>query len=153
MFSAIIHRFMEYMGRYRIILDRRSAEPYLERYYLFLRERKNFPFNIFIHHFLKSDEDVLHNHPWPFFTLILCGGYWEHLDKDKCVWRGGGSFRIMPRDTFHRIELVPGLETWTLFIPGPASQDWGFLTPRGWINHEHYLAKHSGGPSPRDGVI
>ena len=45
---------MGHLGRRRIIMDREDNEPYLERYYLFLRDRKeNFPFNIFIHKFLN----------------------------------------------------------------------------------------------------
>ena len=38
---------LERLGRKRIVLDRQSNEPYLERYYLFLRDRQRFPFNIF----------------------------------------------------------------------------------------------------------
>ena len=54
-----------FKDRYVIINDRIDKEPYLERYYLFLRNRENFPFNIFLHKFLKSDSDDLHDHPWP----------------------------------------------------------------------------------------
>ena len=63
-----------FKGRHRIIYDRLSNEPYLERYYLLFKDRKWFPFNIFIHKILKSDLDDLHDHPWPYFTLILKGG-------------------------------------------------------------------------------
>ena len=62
---------MDSCGRKRIILDRETNEPYLERYYLFLKDRGNFPFNIFIHKFLKSDPDDMHDHPWGFTTFIL----------------------------------------------------------------------------------
>jgi hypothetical protein len=58
-------------------MDRVNGEPYLERYYVFLKDRKRFPFNIFVHKFLKSDPDDVHDHPWPYATLILKGGYWE----------------------------------------------------------------------------
>ena len=47
------HNFMDYLGRYRLINDRSDQKPYLERYYLFLKDRKNFPFNIFLHKFFK----------------------------------------------------------------------------------------------------
>ena len=70
-----LSKFLTKIGRQRIILDRQSQEPYLERYYLFLKERKKFPFNIFLHKFLKSDPDDVHDHPWPYATLILRGGY------------------------------------------------------------------------------
>ena len=70
-------KLLEKLGRKRIVMDRASDEPYLERYYLFLRERDRFPFNVFLHKFLKSDPDDVHDHPWPYATLILKGGYWE----------------------------------------------------------------------------
>ena len=74
---------MQYFGRHRIINDRSDQEPYLERFYIFLKERDNFPFNIFLHKFLKSDPDDLHDHPWSYRTIILWGGYWEYTDKGK----------------------------------------------------------------------
>ena len=41
--------FMNIIGRKRVILDRESEKPYMERYYLLFTERDNyFPFNIFI---------------------------------------------------------------------------------------------------------
>ena len=45
---------MDKLDRHRIIKDKLTDEPYLERYYLFLRDRDIFPFNIFLHKFLKS---------------------------------------------------------------------------------------------------
>ena len=58
-------KFMDLTGRKRIILDRETDQPYIERFYLFLTDRnETFPFNIFIHHILKSDNDELHDHPW-----------------------------------------------------------------------------------------
>ena len=52
------------LDRRRIIYDREKQDPYLIRYYLFLKDRKWFPFNIFLHNFRKSDIDDLHDHPW-----------------------------------------------------------------------------------------
>ena len=59
----MILKLLERLGRKRIIMDRIENEPYLERYYLFLKERKTFPFNIFLHKFLKGDPDDVHDHP------------------------------------------------------------------------------------------
>ena len=70
-------QFLERQGRKRIIMDRVDNEPYLERYYVFLKDRTWFPFNVFLHKFLKSDPDDVHDHPWPYATLILKGGYWD----------------------------------------------------------------------------
>jgi len=140
--------FLERMGRKRIVMDRQSDEPYLERYYLFLKDRDRFPFNVFLHKFLKGDPDDVHDHPWPYATLILKGGYYEWLPQfdskgnkiaEMCVWRGPGSFRICSANSYHRIELDPSVTAWTLFMPGPKKQDWGFLVNNKWIQHEQYL--------------
>ena len=141
-------KLLDRLGRKRIVMDRVENEPYLERYYLFLRERNRFPFNIFLHKFLKSDPDDVHDHPWPYATLILKGGYWEwipHFDTvgrktgEYQVWRGPGHFRISKANSFHRIELDPDITAWTLFMPGPKQRDWGFLVKNKWIQWEQYL--------------
>lgn len=163
-------QFLENHDRKRIIMDRDSAEPYLERYYLFLKDRKKFPFNAFLHKFLRSDPDDLHDHPWPYFTLILKGGYWEWIPiykqftdlpefyhpttKDivgeKKVWRGPGHFRICSANSYHRIEVEPGVDCWTLFMPGPQKREWGFLTHKNWdfrtfkwVKHDNYIANRT----------
>lgn len=139
---------LERNDRRRIVMDRVNNDPYLERYYLFLKDRQRFPFNIFLHKFLKSDPDDVHDHPWPYFTIILQGGYYEWIpvfgDDGKKIsemakWRGPGHFRFCSANSFHRIELDPSVTCWTLFMPGPQQRDWGFLTRRGWIQHEQYL--------------
>ena len=141
-------KLLDRLGRKRIVMDRVENEPYLERYYLFLRERNRFPFNVFLHKFLKSDPDDVHDHPWPYATLILKGGYWEwipHFDTvgrktgEYQVWRGPGHFRISKANSFHRIELDPDITAWTLFMPGRKCRDWGFMVQNKWIQWEQYL--------------
>jgi len=141
-------QLLDKLGRKRIIMDRVDHEPYLERYYIFLKERNWFPFNIFIHKFLKSDPDDVHDHPWPYATLILKGGYWEWIpqfDKDGkkfgeiAHWRGPGHFRTCSATSYHRIELDPSVTAWTLFMPGPHKREWGFLVKNNWVHNEKYL--------------
>jgi hypothetical protein len=141
-------KLLERVGRKRIIYDRVHNEPYLERYYLFLKERKSFPFNVFLHKFLKGDPDDVHDHPWPYATLILRGGYWEYTpvftDDGTMVgeekhWRGPGHFRTCQPNSYHRIELEPGITAWTLFMPGPHKREWGFLVKDKWVHNEQYL--------------
>lgn len=141
----MLKNLFERMGRYRLIMDRQDHEPYLERYYLFLKERKRFPFNVFLHKFIKGDPDHLHDHPWSYFTLILHGGYWEVTPQGR-FWRGPGHFRWCCSTSLHRIELEPGVTAWTLFMPGPKVRDWGFVLdldqPEStWVPHDKYL-KH-----------
>jgi hypothetical protein len=151
--------FLERHDRKRVIMDRQSKEPYLERYYLFLKDRKSFPFNVFLHKFLRSDPDDLHDHPWPYATLILKGGYWEWVPTfneskeiigEQKIWRGPGHFRTCKATSYHRIEVEPGVDCWTLFMPGPQQREWGFRIhydwePKSgmWIPHEDYIAQKS----------
>lgn len=147
----MIQKFLKWLdaiGRKRVVMDRTSDEPYLERYYLFLKERDSFPFNVFLHKFLKSDPDDVHDHPWPYATLILKGGYYEWIPQfnnkgqkisELQVWRGPGHFRICGANSFHRIELDPNVTAWTLFMPGAKQRDWGFLVKNKWVQWEEYL--------------
>ena len=66
------------------------AKPWTHRYYLLFRKRpKWFPFNIFINHIIDNDHGIgLHNHPFPYITVILSGGYWETNIKKEKKWRG-----------------------------------------------------------------
>lgn len=145
-------RWLERHDRKRIIMDRINDQPYLERYYVFLKDRTRFPFNVFLHRFLQSDPDDVHDHPWPYFTVILKGGYTEWIPQfnkngqktaEIAAWRGPGHFRFSSANSYHRIEIDPDVETWTLFVPGPKQRDWGFLTRTGWVESEQYLAQRA----------
>ena len=140
--------FLERVGRKRIVMDRRNDEPLLTRYYLFLKDRKRFPFNVFLHKFHKSDPDDVHDHPWPYATLILKGGYYEWTPifnregkkiAERRHWRGPGHFRVCKSTSYHRIELCENVDCWTLFMPGPQKREWGFLVKNKWIHNDKYL--------------
>jgi len=127
-------KFLERRGRKAIIKDRDNNDEYLTRYYVAFpdsvhRERKDIPFNVFIHQFMRSDDQVFHNHPWNWSaSLILKGGYWEHTPKGT-FWRRPGSFRILRRgkSDVHWIEVPESGKTWTLFFRGKTVSDWGFI--------------------------
>jgi hypothetical protein len=150
---SLFHKIMNKLGRYRLIPDRRTGEDYMDRYYLFLKERKRFPFNVTVHRIKKSDDPILHDHPWPYLTIVLKGGYWEHtpiFDKDGnkfaefSEWRGPGSIIFRKAKEYHWLELEEGKPATTLFFMGPQQRDWGFLVDKNkkktqWIQWEHYL--------------
>lgn len=155
-----IAKALKYIGRQRIILDRVSKEPYLERYYIFLKDRTWFPFNIFLHRFLKSDPDAPHDHPWAYITFIVKGGYWEfvltydehgHINGETKIWRGAGHMRRCHAQSYHRIEVEPGVDCWTIFIPGKKVRDWGFLerddtwSKLTWVPNGDYIAQRTNG--------
>ena len=129
-------------------MDRTDNEPYLERYYVFLKDRRWFPFNVFVHKFLQSDPGHPHDHPWAFCTIILRGGYWEwrpvlnNMGRpmgERVQWKGAGSIRFGHARDYHRVELEPGVTPWTLFIPGPKFREWGFLVGNKWVQHDEYF--------------
>lgn len=144
----MLKNLMKRLGRYRVILDRQDNEPYLERYYLFLKDRRRFPFNVFLHKFLKGDPADVHDHPWGYATFILRGGYYEWIPQfdqngkmtgEIQKWRGPGHWRTCSANSYHRIELRSGVTAWTLFIPFKQVRDWGFLKNNRWIQHEEYF--------------
>ena len=138
--------WLESHDRKRIIMDRQCNEPLVTRYYLFLKDRKRFPFNAFLHKFHKGDPGDVHDHPWPYFTLILAGGYYEWIRSGNCEirkWRGPGHFRFCSATSYHRIELAEGITPWTLFMPGPQTREWGFLVKGKWIHNGNYLEEHN----------
>ena len=110
-------KFLEIMGRKKIVLDRgkshpkfNEAKPWMERYYLLFRIRpKWFPFNILIHKMIGDDHgDGVHNHICPYITIILKGGYWETNSKGK-FWRKPGYIGFRSADNLHRVDLKPNI--------------------------------------------
>ena len=123
---------MKYTHRKRTIKDSNNND-YLERYYVFLKDRSEFPFNIFVHKFLISDTDDLHNHPWSYFTFIIKGGYWEetfvdnNTQKEKIKKWWARFFQYVSSDYIHKITLKNNVDCWTLFIPFAMNYKLGIL--------------------------
>lgn len=119
--------------------------PYLLRWFVIPR---NPVFNIYVHRFLRSDDDrALHDHPWAWCSILLQGSYVE--------WRKPklGSLLLLNTQHFeapsvrchgprfaHRLELMPNIECVTLFITGPRVRNWGFHCPQGWVPWQQFTA-------------
>ena len=123
----MILRLLEVIGRKRVVLDRgpshpqfQLAKPWMNRYYVLFRKRpKWFPFNILLNEMLADDHgDGVHNHTFPYVTIILRGGYWETLDSGK-YWRPPGYIGFRSANNLHRVDIKPGTKPLTLFIAGP----------------------------------
>jgi len=126
-------------GRHRTIYDRDSTSPYMERYYLLFVDRPAwFPFNITLHKICRSDLPILHDHPWPYATLILKGGYVEHTTHEH-FYRGPGHFRVRNAESYHWLEVKGNEPSWSLFFMGKRKREWGFLKDGEWMQHEEYL--------------
>lgn len=138
----------------RAIADRREPDvviggadaPYMRRWWLVPRNRF---FNVYLHHFLRSDDDrALHDHPWINLSILLEGAYSEHT-----IARGGinvrthrqaGAMKLRGAGAAHRIDLTDG-PCWTLFITGPRMRSWGFHCPRGWVHWREFTNPVDGG--------
>jgi hypothetical protein len=122
--------------------------PYMLRWFLIPR---NPVLNIYIHYFLRSDDDrALHDHPWINASILLEGSYIEHT-----IAAGGinhrheyqaGDIKVRLSGKYaHRIELHKG-PVWTLFITGPRYRRWGFHCPdAGWIHWKKFTATDDAG--------
>ena len=171
MFSIFLYCLIK-LNRKRVIMDGSGKNPYLERYYLLFRDRKDFPFNIFLHKYIKSDckfiydENVLYDHPWDYFILILSGSCLEYVFENKPKLstinsdtklynyqkiikyrRNPGFFQFKYASDSHRIEIDDSKNTcWTLCIPFKRKGAWGFWKYNDdidskiqWINSKKYL--------------
>lgn len=121
-----------------------AERPYLRRHWLLPRNKL---FNIYVHEFLRSDDDrALHDHPWMFnCSILLEGMYWEHMPNGKRL-REAGDWKFRWGRAPHRVELLEPLgrwtpiPCWTVFITGPRVRDWGFYCPKGWVHWKQFTA-------------
>lgn len=116
---------------------------------------------IFLHRIWRKDHDRdPHNHPWPFgLSLILRGGYEElrvrpkyagqsaedlplgslpDHTSDKWLFQAVSWWNWLGPNTYHRITHVRP-NTWTLFLAGPRTREWGFWTEAGHEDRRTYL--------------
>ena len=132
-------------------------DVYLIRYYL-VRSKY---MNLFIHQFLRSDIDHLHDHPWYFMTYLVQGSYSERKWNDEkemievtrrsnkssncrvfrdCSLRQNRLIFRRPTDQ-HQVVVDVDLKReqkdqapLTICLTGPVHREWGFWkeTPAVW---------------------
>lgn len=110
--------------------------------------------NIYIHQFLRSDRDDLHDHPWNFLTYLVHGAYTENKWNEEtkqieqtrrsaseyCEVVDGTVYPNLNRLVFrratdqHQVVVDRDLKlsekneaALTLFISGPIMREWGFI--------------------------
>lgn len=139
-----------------------EKNPYLLRWWVIPR---NPVLNIYLHEFLRDDDDrALHDHPWASVSILLRGSYIEHTIAQGGVhsrtrlkapairvrWSGKLAHRI----ELTRSALVMGRHArvlgrkqpcWTLFITGPRYRQWGFHCPHGWVHWKKFTAPNDKG--------
>lgn len=147
------------------VIEENHLGAYMRRYWLF-RPRDRTKMQIRFHRILRSDKGRhLHDHPWPYVSIILKGGYYEltplssalyrndtevefmtiynpYTEKNEyCTfckkWYKPGSILFRKATHKHRI-LIPENEAWTLFITGKKIREWGFDVGGRWVYHQEY---------------
>ncbi len=125
-----------------------EGNPYMRRWYVIPRNRWC---NIYLHQFLRSDDDrALHDHPWWNCSVLLRGRYVEHVQVRGVTGatiahvRRPGCLYFRRRTAGHRVELLSdgrggSSPVWTLFLTGPKVREWGFLCPSGWKHWRAYV--------------
>lgn len=135
-----------------------AENPYCNRWWVIPRNRW---FNIYLHQFVRDDDDrALHCHPWPNCSILLRGTYREILfaerpkpnkplpatiEKQRQRWRpvfrrGSTAHRIV----LPRIADAP-TSCWSLFLTGPVVRSWGFWCPKGrWVHWRDFTAGDRG---------
>jgi hypothetical protein len=128
-----------------------KTKPLIRRWYICRKSK--IPFvsklleNVYLHNVVRNDDDrAPHDHPWWNISIVLWGGYYEHMPlyhygyvrgyerRTRKVWRGMGSVVFRKAENMHRLELptYAPKQTWTLFITGKKSREWGFWCQSGW---------------------
>lgn len=101
-----------------------------------------------LHYFTAPDTGPPHDHPWPFTSHVLVGGYIEevytlHPDGThtvEVVERLPGTSHQVEAATVHRIIALPAGHCLTWVEPGPAERTSGFYDFRAdgtWHRYWH----------------
>jgi hypothetical protein len=138
----------------RFTLTTSDGRTYLDR----LRVVQTPWFGVYLHRLDVPDPGVdLHDHPWPFLSVILRGGYEEEASPTRLApdfariaerwptakrgvvrsWRAGSVHRLRLTEC-HRITDLHRSPTWTLILVGRRQQSWGFYPPTGFVDHREY---------------
>lgn len=142
----MIHRLLDLLFKKREIVNC-DRDVYLHRWFVIRTKR----FGLFIHKFVRSDEDrALHDHPWSFIVIPIWRGYFEwsnckgcqqypeYYENQSCpnpqrkrVYPILGA-RYRRAEYRHRVELIGGKPSWSIFIRFTKRRDWGFWLPAGF---------------------
>jgi hypothetical protein len=131
-FQHPIARLLNYISDYlKLRPIYHQGGLYLKRYYVCTLFNY---WRIYLHHFVQSDPDGLHSHPWRYgCSILLCGSY---IEQRRFGYRRIKFINIVNCDTFHRviipsIDIIDKKECWSLFIHSPRVCNWGFIRDKG----------------------
>lgn len=111
----------------------RTGDVYLTRWTL----AELFGWALMVHVMRRPDQDRCHHdHPWPFVTLVLRGGYFEQVTDlttgtVREQFNAPGALLYRPAIHTHRVADLPQGSCTTLVLRGPRRRKWGFRNPDG----------------------
>lgn len=91
-------------------------------------------FGLYLHRFDGPDpRPTLHDHPWPFVSFVLWGGYVERR-LNTLTMQVDENHRVrfvnrMPTHGAHAIMRLTRTPTWTFMAVGRRVRTWGYLEP------------------------
>lgn len=101
--------------------------------------------NLYLHKFLRSDDDrALHDHPWWFISFLIQGQYREILPTST-ILRHQFSLAFRRAKHIHRVELIDNEPCYTLVLTGRKIRKWGFWCPQGFIPYDIFTKPHNTG--------
>jgi hypothetical protein len=146
------------LGRERADIGRKGADGnpdvYLTRWTLLGQRFSGQRQKLFLHCFHRSDHEDIHDHPWPFWSLILWRGYWEvtrEWDEDRAMycrvrrWKWPGMLLRRSAEWQHRVEIPFGKKVWSLVWTGPKERSWGFWCSGTWRPWREHAAREEAG--------
>ena len=139
-----------------------DGTAYMRRWWILGKPgKKKRAFALRLHHIATADLDRhMHDHPWPFVSLVLKGFYFEKrpIERGPCfageqelhytTVRHEGDIAYRGPSDRHRISTVGPEGCWTLILIGPITHWWGFYTPLGKIHWRDYESVHSAHQAP-----
>jgi hypothetical protein len=93
---------------------------------------------LFLHHFLPwGDDRDVHDHPWPFVTIVFRGGYLDVNERGEAEAVKAPTIKYRPARHAHR--TTAGRHgAWTIVGTGRKSREWGFWREGRWWQWREY---------------
>jgi mannose-6-phosphate isomerase-like protein (cupin superfamily) len=114
------------------VITRKRGEPYMNRWWAARRTGGDVD-SVYIHRFVRSDSEEMHDHPAANISVVLSGRYVEETPEGTFI-RKPGDVVYRPATALHAIKSIePG--TTSLFVFLRREREWGFQTVDGWVPH------------------
>lgn len=95
-------------------------------------------FSLYIHRIYEADRDPhLHSHPWPFWTMILSGSYWERTERGNTL-RTAWNTKTGGYDYFHKIDKIVDGPVTSIMIVGRRREDWYYKVDGQLVRFDQY---------------